>query len=93
VTSAGLDDYVTVVVSNYLADRGRRVVRDLGGPRRRGAAARRARPSRELKHERARGSPCTALLRRADLWPHDETPGPGECRGCLRAFSLKMLGS
>jgi hypothetical protein len=27
-----------------------------------------------------------------DLWPHDETPGSWECRGCLRAFSLKMLG-
>ena len=27
-----------------------------------------------------------------DLWPHDETHGSWECRGCLRAFSLKMLG-
>jgi hypothetical protein len=27
-----------------------------------------------------------------DLWPHDESPGSWECRGCLRAFSLKMLG-
>ena len=27
-----------------------------------------------------------------DLWPHDETHGSWECRGCLRAFSLRMLG-
>jgi hypothetical protein len=27
-----------------------------------------------------------------DLWPHDEAHGSWECRGCLRAFSLKMLG-
>jgi hypothetical protein len=32
-----------------------------------------------------------------DLWPHEDADGgPGhgqwECRGCLRAFSLKMLG-
>ena len=31
-----------------------------------------------------------------DLWPHEVTDGPGhgawECRACLRAFSLKMLG-
>ena len=38
VTSAGLDDYVTAVVTNYLADRdGRRVLRHLGGARRRGS--------------------------------------------------------
>ena len=41
VTSAGLDDYVTAVVTTYLADRDRgRAVRRLGGPRRRGPAAR-----------------------------------------------------
>ena len=28
----------------------------------------------------------------SDLWPHDEAHGSWECRGCLRAFSLKMLG-
>ena len=45
VTSAGLDDYVTNVVTHFLADRERRrVVRRLGGPRRRGPPARRARP-------------------------------------------------
>jgi hypothetical protein len=27
-----------------------------------------------------------------DLFPHDEANGSWECRGCLRAFSLKMLG-
>ena len=27
-----------------------------------------------------------------DLWPHSEVHGSWECRGCLRAFSLKMLG-
>jgi ribosomal protein L37AE/L43A len=27
-----------------------------------------------------------------DLWPHTEAHGSWECRGCLRAFSLKMLG-
>ena len=44
VTSEGLDDYVTVVVTNYLADREpERVVRDLGGaaPTRSCCAARR----------------------------------------------------
>ena len=44
VTSAGLDDYVTTVVTNFLADRGDdESFADLGGPRRRGAPARRAR--------------------------------------------------
>lgn len=37
----------------------------------------------------------------SDLWPHEVTSESGEvtsphgaweCRGCLRAFSLKMLG-
>jgi len=35
-----------------------------------------------------------------NLWPHEPAEGPGgspspggwECRACLRAFSLKMLG-
>jgi hypothetical protein len=27
-----------------------------------------------------------------DLWPHDETHGSWECRACLRAFTVKMLG-
>ncbi len=31
-----------------------------------------------------------------DLWPHEAADGAGhgawECRACLRAFSLKMLG-
>ena len=27
-----------------------------------------------------------------DLWPHEATHGAWECRGCLRAFSVKMLG-
>jgi hypothetical protein len=31
-----------------------------------------------------------------DLWPHEAAEGSGhgawECRACLRAFSLKMLG-
>lgn len=27
-----------------------------------------------------------------DLRPHDPTPGSWECRSCLRAFSLRMLG-
>jgi len=27
-----------------------------------------------------------------DLWPHDDSHGSWECRGCLRAFSLKLLG-
>ena len=32
------------------------------------------------------------LLRQQDLWPHEEAHGSWECRACLRAFSLKMLG-
>ncbi|QZY30439.1 hypothetical protein [Nocardioides coralli] len=27
-----------------------------------------------------------------DLWPSEEGHGAWECRACLRAFSLKMLG-
>ncbi len=27
-----------------------------------------------------------------DLWPHEAAHGSWECRGCMRAFSLKMLG-
>ena len=31
-----------------------------------------------------------------NLWPHETDNGPGhgawECRACLRAFSVKMLG-
>ena len=27
-----------------------------------------------------------------DLWPHEGAHGSWECRGCLRAFQLKMLG-
>ena len=47
VTSTGLDDYVTNVVSAFLEQRDRgRAVRDLGRPRRRRRAARRGRPPR-----------------------------------------------
>jgi hypothetical protein len=27
-----------------------------------------------------------------NLWPHAEGHGTWECRACLRAFSLKLLG-
>ncbi len=27
-----------------------------------------------------------------DLWPSEEGHGSWECRGCLRAFKLSMLG-
>jgi transposase-like protein len=27
-----------------------------------------------------------------NLWPHEGGHGTWECRSCLRAFSLKMLG-
>ena len=27
-----------------------------------------------------------------NLWPHEGAHGSWECRSCLRAFSLKMLG-
>ncbi len=27
-----------------------------------------------------------------DLWPSEEGHGAWECRGCLRAFTVKMLG-
>ena len=53
VTSAGLDDYVTAVVTAYLAERDRRrVVHRVGAARRRGRAARRA------EHD-ASWSPCS----------------------------------
>ena len=98
VTSAGLDDYVTSVVDALPGrPRGRRVVRDLGGPRRRGAAARRQARHRALAggaimSERAVPFHCP-YCGDQDLWPaRGSTHGAWECRGCLRAFSLKMLG-
>ena len=27
-----------------------------------------------------------------DLWPHEGAHGSWECRACLRAFTVKMLG-
>lgn len=27
-----------------------------------------------------------------DLWPFEDAHGAWECRGCLRAFTVKMLG-
>jgi transposase-like protein len=27
-----------------------------------------------------------------NLWPHEGAHGSWECRSCLRAFTLKMLG-
>jgi transposase-like protein len=27
-----------------------------------------------------------------NLWPHEATHGSWECRSCLRAFTVKMLG-
>ena len=72
VTSAGLDDYVTNVVTAFLAERrAGRVVRDLGasGPTRRCCAARSVRGSRPTacgsrpRNERARGPLPLPLLR------------------------------
>ena len=94
VTSEGLDDYVTVVVSNFLADReddesfATWVARADEA-----AAARRATPSRRSRHERARLPGALPLLRRAGpVAARATSHGSWECRGCLRAFSLKMLG-
>ncbi len=71
---------------------GRRVVRDLGGPGRRGAAPRRIKPGvSALMTERGFPVHCP-YCGEQDLWPHSEAHGSWECRGCLRAFSLKMLG-
>ena len=93
VTSEGLDDYVTVVVSNYLADR---VPEE-------SFATWVARADEELLRGEKTLEASPAMSERAfpvhcpycgeqDLWPHDESHGSWECRGCLRAFSLKMLG-
>ena len=98
VTSAGLDDYVTVVVVATTSPTARPTSRSRPGspaPTRSCCAARR--PSEERRrHERARGSRSTAPTAASeDLWPHERgrlPHGSWECRGCLRAFSLKMLG-
>ena len=93
VTSEGLDDYVTVVVGNYLADR----------EADESFATWVARADEELLRGEKTLEGASGMSERAfpfhcpycgeqDLWPHDETHGSWECRGCLRAFSLKMLG-
>ena len=74
--------------------RGRRELRVVGGPRRRGAAPRREGPGAFMS---SRGIPFHCpYCGETDLWPHEPTEGAGhgawECRGCLRAFQLKMLG-
>ena len=99
VTSAGLDDYVTAVVTDYLADRDRgRVVRRLGAARRRGAAARRdgdacVEPrSSSVMSERAVPFHCP-YCGDEDLWPHEATRhGSWECRALPARLHLKMLG-
>ena len=95
VTSAGLDDYVTAVVTHFLADRADdesfatwvaradeellRGEQDPGGERR-------------AMSERAVPFHCP-YCGEQDLRPHEESPtATWECRGCLRAFSLKLIG-
>ena len=96
VTSEGLDDYVTVVVSNYLADRepaesfATWVVR-ADEELLRGEKTLESASSWAVMSERAFPLHCP-YCGEQDLWPHDESHGSWECRGCLRAFSLKMLG-
>jgi sulfite reductase (ferredoxin) len=94
VTSAGLDDYVTAVARLPGRPRGRRDVPGLGAPRRRRAAARRDRrphPGGSPMSARAVPFHCP-YCGDENLRPHEDTHGAWECRACLRAFSLKMLG-
>ena len=93
VTSAGLDDYVTAVVTNYLVDR---VDADES------FATWVARADEELLRgekvlsplmsERAVPFHC-AYCGDTNLWPHEATHGAWECRDCQRVFSVKMLGT
>ena len=67
VTSAGLDDYVSNVVTNFLADRGEgELFADWVVARRRGAAARRGpRSAEQVRHEQPSPEPAALpLLRR-----------------------------
>ena len=95
VTSAGLDDYVTNVVSAFLAHRKEdepfadwvaRADEELL----RGEKSRRARPPGGGQYERAFPNSCP-YCGDDNLWPHqssEDSPGFGEweCRSCLRAF-------
>ena len=96
VTSAGLDDYITTVVTNFLADReadesfATWVARADEDLLRGEQDARQA--SRAVMSERAVPFHCP-YCGEQDLWPHEssragEAPphGAWECRGCLRAF-------
>ena len=94
VTSAGLDDYITNVVTQLP-----RRPRDAGES----FATWVARADEELlRGDKASGDPhepsapipfhCP-YCGDENLWPHEASPhGSWECRSCLRAFTLKMLG-
>ncbi len=97
VTSAGLDDYVTNLVTAYLAQRlaGERFA-DVGGPRRRRLPARRTGGGGGGRMS-SRGIPFHCpYCGDENLRPHvpDEGEGHGawECHACLRAFTVRMLG-
>ena len=95
VTSAGLDDYITNVVTDFLADRERRrVVRDLGRARRRGRCCAASEPLEAvLMSERAVPFHCP-YCGDEDLWPH-EAPRTGHglgVPGVPARLQLKMLG-
>ena len=86
VTSAGLDDYVTIVVTTSWPTARRRVVRDLGRARRRGPAARRE-DARGGAHERARVPFHCPYCGEEDLWPHevDRTAPGSAAAACARS--------
>ena len=81
VTGDQLPDYVEKLSRTYLERaRGRRVVRPLGRPRRRGGPP-------------LRGIPFHCpYCADEDLRPHGEKHGEWECRSCLRAFRLGFIG-
>ena len=94
VTSAGLDDYVTASSpTSWPTASRRRVVRRPGCARADEELLRGEKILEARRHERARRPlPLPLLRREGPLAARRGAHGSWECRGCLRAFSLKMLG-
>ena len=96
VTSAGLDDYVTTVVADYLDDRQDGETFATWVTRADEILLRGEKPV-ALLMSAARGSPVPLpLLRRREPLPARAREGSGhgawECRSCLRAFKVTMIG-
>ena len=92
VTSAGLDDYITNSCGTTSP-----TASTTGRPSRPGSPGQTRKCSAEkgvgdrMSSERAIPFHCP-YCGDEDLWPHEGAHGSWECRSCLRAFTLKMLG-